>query len=236
MIMSMLFRLLFAHILADFFFQTGKMSEKKYASDASKWLYLFIHSFIHAIVTYIIVSQWCNWKIPLVIFVTHGVIDFIKSFFSDKNITLFIVDQLCHIFVIIGIWLAVAVSAPLEYIQQILSVDYTAYLKLLIGYAILLKPTSIFMNLLLNRWSLSCDENKSLPKAGQWIGYLERILILTFILTANIEAIGFLLAAKSVFRFGDLRNANDIKTTEYIMLGTMTSFAIAIGVGFLIQM
>ena len=43
------------------------------------------------------------------------------------------------------------------------------------------------------------------------------------------------LAAKSVFRFGDLNKAKDIKTTEYVMLGTMTSFAIAIIVGLLVK-
>ena len=77
--------------------------------------------------------------------------------------------------------------------------------------------------------------NSSLPEAGKWIGYLERILILTFVITGNMEGVGFLLAAKSVFRFGDLNKAKDIKTTEYVMIGTMTSFAIAIIVGLLIR-
>lgn len=62
--------------------------------------------------------------------------------------------------------------------------------------------------------------------------YLERILILTFIFTGNIEGVGFLLAAKSVFRFGELNRAKDIKTTEYVLIGTFTSFTIAIMLGF----
>lgn len=73
---------------------------------------------------------------------------------------------------------------------------------------------------------------KGLPNAGKWIGYLERILILTFVFTSNIEGVGFLLAAKSVFRFGELSKAKDIKTTEYVLIGTFTSFTIAILLGF----
>lgn len=74
-----------------------------------------------------------------------------------------------------------------------------------------------------------------MPNAGKWIGYLERILILTFIFTGNIEGIGFLLAAKSVFRFGELNKAKDIKTTEYVLIGTFASFTIAIMTGFAVK-
>ncbi len=57
---------------------------------------------------------------------------------------------------------------------------------------------------------------------------LERLLVFSFILLNQWEAIGFLLAAKSVFRFGDLTNAKDRQLTEYILIGTLLSFGIAI--------
>lgn len=41
-----------------------------------------------------------------------------------------------------------------------------------------------------------------------------------------------LLAAKSVFRFGELSKPQDIKTTEYVLIGTLASFTVAILVGF----
>lgn len=40
-------------------------------------------------------------------------------------------------------------------------------------------------------------------------------------------AVGFLLAAKSVFRFGDLRDGTDRRRTQYFLVGTLLSFAIA---------
>jgi hypothetical protein len=68
--------------------------------------------------------------------------------------------------------------------------------------------------------------------AGLYIGMLERLFVFTFIILNHWEGIGFLLAAKSVFRFGDLSNANDRKLTEYVLIGTLISFAFAIGTSF----
>jgi hypothetical protein len=39
------------------------------------------------------------------------------------------------------------------------------------------------------------------------------------------------LAAKSIFRFGDLKESKDRKLTEYVLIGTLLSFGIAIAVG-----
>lgn len=61
-----------------------------------------------------------------------------------------------------------------------------------------------------------------------YIGIIERILVFVFIVTNHWEAIGFLLAAKSVFRFGDLKRAKDRRLTEYILVGTLLSFGLAI--------
>jgi hypothetical protein len=50
-------------------------------------------------------------------------------------------------------------------------------------------------------------------------------------LTNYITAVGFLFAAKSIFRIGDLRPGHNLKLTEYVLIGTFSSFFIAITVG-----
>ena len=50
-------------------------------------------------------------------------------------------------------------------------------------------------------------------------------------LVGCMEGIGFLLTAKSVFRFGELTKAKEVKITEYVMIGTLSSFTIAILLG-----
>src|SRR5262249_7587591 len=90
-------------------------------------------------------------------------------------------------------------------------------------------PSAKFIEVFLSQWppAKAADKIRGLVNAGLWIGILERTLIYIFIVTAHWEGIGFLLAAKSVFRFGDLTNSKDISLTEYIMVGTLLSFCLA---------
>ncbi|MEP3044705.1 MAG: DUF3307 domain-containing protein, partial [Nonlabens ulvanivorans] len=46
-------------------------------------------------------------------------------------------------------------------------------------------------------------------------------------------AVGFLLGAFFLFGFGDLSKAKNMKLTEYVLIGTLLSFGIAILVGLL---
>ena len=110
----------------------------------------------------------------------------------------------------------------------------TSFWLIITAYIAILAPTSILIKLFIEyeKWMSANNTAQGMPNAGKWIGYLERVLILTFIFTNNIERIGFLLAAKSVFRFGELHNASDIKITEYVLIGTFASFTIAILIGF----
>jgi hypothetical protein len=71
----------------------------------------------------------------------------------------------------------------------------------------------------------------SLKNAGKWIGMLERLFVFIFIIIKHWEAVGFLLTAKSVFRFGDLCKAKNMKLIAYVLIGTLLSFGIAILTG-----
>ena len=84
----------------------------------------------------------------------------------------------------------------------------------------------------MSNWSLEEDNSEdSLESAGKYIGILERLFVFGFILLNQWSAIGLLIAAKSVFRFGDLSRAKDRKLTEYILIGTLISFGLAIFIG-----
>ena len=103
---------------------------------------------------------------------------------------------------------------------------------------LLTKPTSIFIKTVISIWvpeSHNSHNDNSLVAAGNYIGILERLFVFGFILTGHFEAIGFLLGAKSIFRFGDLKEAKDRKLTEYVLIGTLISFGVAILTGLLVQ-
>ena len=84
-----------------------------------------------------------------------------------------------------------------------------------------------------NKSKSSTIKNTSLAGAGKIIGMLERLFVFGFILLNAWSAIGFLIAAKSVFRFGDLTEGKNRQLTEYVLIGTLLSFGIAIAAGLL---
>ena len=53
------------------------------------------------------------------------------------------------------------------------------------------------------------------------IGWLERFLIVTFVLAGETVAIGFVIVAKSIVRFGETRD--DREFAEYVLCGTLAS-------------
>ena len=63
-------------------------------------------------------------------------------------------------------------------------------------------------------------------KMGRMIGILERMLVVTLVLINQWGALGLILAAKSIARFKDLEKR---RFGEYYLIGTLTSFLIAIG-------
>lgn len=228
-----LLRLLCAHVLSDFVFQPDRLCNGKKRIGYAKFKYLFIHSLIYASVSYLFVAEWENFIIPSILFVSHFVVDFIKSSYAKAGIVSFLADQLVHIIVIVIVWLFFYCNADLTLIE--LYFNDVEFWCLCISYLLMLKPASVVVSLFINRWAPDYAASQGLPNAGKWIGYFERVLILTFIITDNIEGVGFLLAAKSIFRFGELNKAKEIKITEYMLIGTLVSFSIAFISGVVVE-
>ena len=228
-----LIKLIAAHLTGDFLLQSDRMCADKFSGNSTaRYKALILHAIVQAALAYVFVAQWNCWIIPAVIGVSHFAIDLVKTMSRRKDFISLIWDQLAHFCVIIGLWwLAFARIPQVNMAGEILSSNLwliaTAYIAVLAPTSILIKSFIEF-----EKWMPSDASSQGLPNAGKWIGYLERILILTFIFTDNIEGIGFLLAAKSVFRFGELNKAKDIKITEYVLIGTFASFTIAILIGF----
>lgn len=69
------------------------------------------------------------------------------------------------------------------------------------------------------------DSDKGLIDGGKWIGLLERTLIFVLILAGEFQAIGFLIAAKSILRF---QYSKERSHSETVIIGTLASFGWAI--------
>lgn len=227
--------LILAHLLGDFLLQpTSWVADKERKKERS--IYLYFHILIHIVLVLILLWDLQLWWIAAIIGVTHFFIDLAKlRLQTPKNKrTWFFADQLLHILVIV-----------------LLSVFYYPYfkwedffnhenLKLISAVVFLTVPSSIIIKTLISIWTpVTVDHSKvrteSLVNAGKYIGILERLLVFVFIIVNHWEGVGFMIAAKSVFRFSDLAEAKQRKLTEYVLIGTLLSFGIAVLTGILIK-
>lgn len=224
-----LIKLLCAHFISDFALQTNWINRGKNEAGVTGIAFQFLHAAIHSGMAYLLVAEWSYWIIPVVILVTHFTIDIVKYKYIKASIATFLLDQLCHVGVILVLWYTLFYGCNAIPFVTILS--NAKLWAIALAYILMLKPTSILLSMFLAKWAPASPNTQSLPNAGLWIGYIERILILTFVLIGSFEGVGFLLAAKSVFRFGELNKAKEIRTTEYVLIGTLASFTIAILTG-----
>ncbi len=235
--MTFFFTLLLAHILGDFCFQpAGWVVDKRRYKHKSKRLYahILIHAALLALFLGFDTTYWLGFAIVIL---SHYLIDLAKLHTERNNHALayFLVDQALHIAILAGV---AHLYEPFRIAwENIVSPGHLLFLTTL---ALLIFVPAVLIKIVIAQWrpetiekqgeALFKDE-ESLLKAGRFIGVLERLFVFLFVITDHWEAIGFLLAAKSIFRFGDLRQGKDRRLTEYVLIGTLLSFGIAILIG-----
>ncbi|WP_162339473.1 DUF3307 domain-containing protein [Cyclobacterium salsum] len=229
--MILLTKLILAHLLGDFLLQPNSWVRAKEIKKL-RAIQLYLHLLLHGVLMLLLVADLEFWPYLLAVVLSHGIIDLVKIQ-AQKPTTRrywFFVDQAAHLTILV---LAVGLYDP----SLIPEVSFSEKYWLLITLGVFLTlPSSVIIQTIISKWTpLSEDSGSSLDKAGQYIGILERLFVFAFILSGRWEAIGFLVAAKSVFRFGDLRQSRDRKLTEYILIGTLISFGLAIVCGLLYE-
>jgi len=183
----------------------------------------------------LLLLQFQNLWVETLIVVSHYLIDLGKLVFTNpKNERwLFALDQVLHLLVIA---LAVYLFEPFG--MDLTELFTVKNLLLVCCLVFVTFVSGIVMKMLLQPYinEVAKGENEngdgaSLKNAGKYIGMLERLFVFGFILAGQWSAIGLLIAAKSVFRFGDLNKGNNRKLTEYVLIGTLLSFGLAILTG-----
>ena len=222
----LLLSLITLHVMVDFYFQPASWvqdkNDKRERSDK-----LYIHSAIHALVSCIpilfITTDWRSIGCTLfIVGVSHCLIDLAKTYLGEK-IRYFILDQVLHIVVLTAVALHVSqLEMTLSALADVIITKNNLVIAL--AYIVIFKPTSIVIGSVLSKYTP--EVNEGLISGGAIIGYLERTLILTFTITGQFSVVGFILAAKSIFRFGELNNERNHKLTEYVLLGSLLSVAI----------
>jgi hypothetical protein len=231
---EIILRLLVAHFIADFFIQPSWMVESKMKRSLRSGA-LYLHVAIHAALYFILLWSFEDWLLILLISVSHLIIDIIKIELSKTHpkhgAWWFAGDQLLHL---TSIAVISALLLKFELADSLLDIQLNWVL--ILGLTFVTMPAAYVVKGLMLRFPLPDTESTlGLQNAGLYIGILERLLTFVFILSGHWEAVGFLIAAKSIFRFGDLREQKDIRLTEYILIGTFLSFGVAILTALVVQ-
>lgn len=212
-----------SHLLGDFVFQPDILVKAK-----EKWRGIFVHIAILTVTTTILVASK-QWQISLAVCIGHFGIDAVKRLIGKNGLYAFIIDQVAHVLVIVGIAYFFPNEMKSSLFQPVMS-NYINGLVLLSGLILTIPVGTILISKATASFTkdINAHATKGLTNGGKWIGQLERALSFILIIFNQAGAIGFLFAAKSILRFGEIKNPDQRKDAEYIIIGTFMSFGWAI--------
>jgi hypothetical protein len=241
--------LLFAHVLADFVFQTNWMVVNKRSPVALG---------LHGVIVYALaVAATGSVHLGLLVLaLVHIAIDVGKLVLASvwktsSGLAPFLIDQALHLVTLTalalwlpdlwanGFWAPGAIvtgddggilgtgiwseEVPLP-VSQIPSL-----MALLTGLILATRAGGFAVGLLMQPFAANLPADvaaEGLPGAGRLIGLLERGLIFVLVLIGQPQGVGLLMAAKSILRYGALKE--DRALSEYVIIGTLASFGWAL--------
>ncbi len=217
--------MLVAHVLADFVFQTSWMVAQK-----RKPQVLLLHVAIVFALT--LVALGGHVLAALAIAVLHLIIDAVKTWGLPESLrgtlTAFLGDQIAHVcsLICIALYWPMAASNGVwgNWIANVIEPALV-----LCGFILTVRAGGFAVGILMSRYQDAVEQD-GLPAAGMIIGQLERTLIFLLVMTNQAAGIGFLIAAKSVLRFDTASQGQ--KAGEYVIIGTLASFAWALAIAY----
>lgn len=231
---AMLLVLLLSHVVLDFFLPIWRSRGGTSTRVVRRMAMAAIHGLTVAAVVWVVRHDWgfaglaggaiaLAWSLASALVPRAGM----------KAAWPFVIEQSIHVSALTAVWLTSEGdwSQVPVYFQTLTSAQN---LLVLLAYFVMLRPSSVLVSSLLGPLLAKANNKGTLKNAGTFIGYLERILILTFVLLTRWDAIGFLLAAKSILRFNEIKGTFQRSMSEYVLLGTLLSFALSIGAGLLV--
>lgn len=230
-----------AHLAGDFVLQRQAVIDGRARRRPAAYLE---HGFVHLLC--LVVAWWLfvpaallAWPVAtaiVVIVVSHLTADWIKSTTAPgggawQGVAPFVLDQLFHLLVIvIAAWLLAGDAALAERIAAWWRARSVEIAVVLAGYVLAVFGVGYFNGLLLARFNQ--PDEAGLTRAGLYIGWLERFVMLSAVLLQAYAALGLVLTAKSIFRFDAIRQHRS--HAEYFLIGTLISVVEVVIVGALV--
>jgi len=200
---------------------------------------LALHAARRAALAYILAGRWTQWPAPVTVFCVQGAIDLFTERTDRRGIGKFLGGQALHLAAVVLIAAGFGGGAALGFWIDRFGSTVTRILVAACGGTICVRVAAVVVGFWVqpyldeirrSRPSDSEADYRGLKSGGRVIGQWERGLIFLFVLMGQPGAVGFLIAAKSVFRFGELSDRHNRMEAEYITIGTLMSFGLAVAV------
>jgi hypothetical protein len=233
--MLLFLKLYLAHLIADFLLQSDWVAKNK-----TKLWPLVTHSTAHVTTAFLVVNVDLSRRISLAIVglaIAHGICDYVKAKYTSNEWLAFTLDQLAHLLIIAAAAVLLTSDGPKKATTILQSTLVSEKLFLyLCAYSLVVFGGGYFVQKVTKYFMDQIDptlipSKPGLPKAGKYIGWLERSLVLTFIITGYPDGIGFLLAGKALVRYPEIKEDNKGHFAEYFLIGTLTSVSLALLAG-----
>ena len=237
--MLLFLQLYAAHLIADFLLQPDWIARAKRAPRP-----LLAHAAIHFFCGCALVNLGLNRRAAAAIFVlalVHVVVDHLKARLSNDGWGAFVVDQVAHLASIAvavlwlsaGSWSSVQETAGALLRSNRVYLVLSAYVGVIFGGGFLVqKVTESFLARIEGNLKAL---KPGLPEAGTYIGWVERFLVMTFVIAGFNEAVGLLLAVKALARFPEIKEDTKGHFAEYFLVGTLTSVGLALVGGLVVK-
>ncbi|MGB0653206.1 MAG: DUF3307 domain-containing protein [Thermoplasmatota archaeon] len=221
--------LLLAHLVGDFVLQTDWVWRNK-----RRLWGLLLHGAIHAALVLAALGPWIaagdlatatSLRVAAAVGYLHILIDAVKTRGPAAYRTSwwgFVIDQALHV---------VSLAAVLWWSGLTLE-GHGALARIYLGLAALVAAGPGLMHLIPMLLPQRDDRPEGAVGAGRRIGVLERWLALLFVAIGQPAALAFILAAKSLARFDQLKER---RFAEDYLVGTLASMLGAVAVGIVLR-
>ncbi len=249
--MNLFLLALIAHFIGDFILQTERIIAEK----CTYKIRGFLKHFLMIMLLTFIATHYYGIKQALIysllIGLTHLAVDGVKVLLEEgksggTKLIFFLIDQALHLILLLiftcffnTTTIDPAVSAFYQRLfrpevipvlagkSRIITLDLEKVLWVVSIYLSAIFGGTVLITRILG-WLTNRPQEERVQRLGRAIGVMERLILITLVVTDAISAMGFVLAAKSLARYKEL---NDREFAEYYLVGTLASFSLALFAG-----